>query len=45
MASTASLPMPAEAENKYETMEGLKGKDYGKQRQKYAPGAEYPKYM
>ena len=46
LATTASQSLPAVAEEKYETMEGLKGKDYGKQRQKYArPGAEYPKYM
>lgn len=33
----------AEAEQKFETMEGLKGRDYGKERQKYV-NAAYPKY-
>ncbi len=46
LAGVAAAGLPAQAEEKFETMEGLKGKDYGKQRQKYVrPGAEYPKYM
>jgi hypothetical protein len=45
LAGLATVSLSAQAEEKFETMEGLKGKDYGKQRQKYVkPGADYPKY-
>lgn len=43
LGTLAATARRAEAEQKFETMEGLKGRDYGKERQKYV-NAAYPKY-
>ena len=43
LAALGACNFSAEAKSNFEPMEGLKGRDYGKERQKYV-NAAYPRF-